>query len=65
MEHSVRFSRPIRPKLLVTVMTGAEDSNEPASKVINWRDSSDRKWLQSHQHWAMLNNQVVVLKPNR
>ena len=32
-------------------------------KQINWRDSSDRKWLTNHLHWAMHNNQEVSLAP--
>lgn len=32
-------------------------------KDINWNDSSDRKWLTNHMHWAMNNHQVVTLTP--
>lgn len=34
-----------------------------ASKVIDWNDSSDRKWLQNHTHWAMMNGASVKLTP--
>jgi hypothetical protein len=37
------------------------DSNE--SKSIDWNDRSDRKWLEKHQHWAMLNNREVAIYP--
>lgn len=32
-------------------------------KVIDWTDSSDRKWLTNHQHWAMNNGQAVMISP--
>lgn len=32
-------------------------------KDIDWRNSSDRKWLMNHMHWAMNNNQIVTLTP--
>lgn len=31
------------------------------TKLINWNDSSDRIWLKSHLHWAMLNGRIVSL----
>lgn len=34
------------------------------SKTINWRDSSDRKWLTNHMHWAMHNQHEVTLVPD-
>lgn len=33
-------------------------------KDISWADSSDRKWLMNHLHWAMHNNQSVRLLPH-
>jgi hypothetical protein len=33
------------------------------SKEINWRNSSDRKWLMNHLHWAMHNNRAIELLP--
>ena len=30
-------------------------------KLINWHDSSDRTWLKSHLHWAMMNGRIVAL----
>lgn len=32
-------------------------------KHINWHNASDRKWLQSHMHWAVMNQQSVTLVP--
>lgn len=32
-------------------------------KVIDWLDSSDRKWLANHMHWAMNNSMQVTLTP--
>lgn len=34
-----------------------------SSKVINWNNSSDRKWLMNHLHWAMHNSRLVDLSP--
>jgi hypothetical protein len=33
-------------------------------KQIDWNDSSDRKWLMNHLHWAMNNERSVTLAPN-
>ena len=30
-------------------------------KSIDWNDSSDRKWLMNHLHWAMNNGRQVRL----
>jgi hypothetical protein len=32
-------------------------------KLIDWNDSSDRKWLMNHLHWAMNNGRQVQLAP--
>lgn len=34
-----------------------------SSKVIDWNNSSDRKWLNSHFHWAMNNGRNVTIRP--
>lgn len=34
-----------------------------SEKSINWGDSSDRKWLNNHLHWAMNNKCSVTLTP--
>lgn len=61
MEHGIIERKP-RPRLNVIVMTGAQDADRPESRSINWLNRSDRKWLESHMHWAMSNGQVVVLQ---
>lgn len=41
-------------------VTGIDpDHNE--SKRIDWNNSSDRKWLMSHMHWAMHNSREVAI----
>lgn len=30
-------------------------------KAIDWNDSSDRKWLMNHLHWAMNNGRQIRL----
>lgn len=30
-------------------------------KEIDWANTSDRKWLTSHIHWAVHNNQSVTI----
>lgn len=32
-------------------------------KTIEWSDSSDKKWLMNHIHWAMHNARCVTLVP--
>jgi len=32
-------------------------------KVIDWNNSSDRKWLANHTHWAMTNDKLVIYMP--
>lgn len=40
------------------------DGYTPAeTKSIDWTDSSDRKWLANHLHWAMNNDRAVTLIP--
>lgn len=33
-------------------------------KDIDWHNSSDRKWLMSHLHWAMMNGRTTILYPS-
>jgi hypothetical protein len=55
----------------VQVCTGSESQTEggvlhikrDSSKVINWANSSDRKWLTNHQHWAIMNGKSVTIRP--
>lgn len=35
-----------------------------SSKHIDHANSSDRKWLTNHIHWAMRNHRVVTLSPS-
>jgi len=49
--------------LAVVIQTRRNDepSGMGETKLINWNDSSDRTWLKSHLHWAMLNGRIVAL----
>lgn len=46
-----------------TLERGKRDLWDSDRKTINWQDSSDRKWLMNHMHWAMHNNRTVTLIP--
>jgi len=35
-----------------------------STKKIEWTNSSDRKWLMNHLHWAMNNDRFVGIRPN-
>lgn len=45
-----------------TVENGKTDFDADR-KNIDWKDSSDRKWLMNHMHWAMHNNRIVTITP--
>lgn len=48
----------------VSIFTVSIDNQtDGVRKVINWRNSSDRKWLTNHLHWAMHNNHEVSIAP--
>ena len=32
-----------------------------SQKLINWNNSSDRKWLMNHLHWAVNNSHQVII----
>lgn len=32
-------------------------------KTIDWSNRSDRKWLESHMHWAVCNHMVITFVP--
>jgi hypothetical protein len=49
-----------QPRLDCRKPNGGRTGN-PEVKAIDWNDSSDRKWLMSHLHWAMHNGQEVRL----
>lgn len=50
----------------VQVMTAPKEvaDAKTQAKHIEWSNSSDRKWLMNHLHWAMMNNQMVFLVPS-
>lgn len=35
-----------------------------STKAIDWTNSSDRRWLMNHLHWAMHNDNTVTLSPS-
>lgn len=37
--------------------------NYESSKIIDHNNSSDRKWMMNHIHWAMRNSRTVALRP--
>lgn len=41
---------------------GAIQSGETQHKIIDWSDSSDRKWLMNHLHWAVTNKKPVTIE---
>ena len=52
-------------RCLVQINTRAKDdtSLRVPMNVIDWRNSSDRKWLESHLHYCMLHDKQVTLSP--
>ena len=50
--------------LVRTASKGGARVNEPR-KFIDWSNSSDRKWLNNHLHWAMMNDTAVMLSPEQ
>lgn len=42
---------------------GVDPLTSSEGKIINWNSTSDRKWLTSHQHWAMNNQHCVLIRP--
>jgi len=51
------------PTLPVSIETFREADEFDSLKSIDWNNSSDRKWLTSHLHWAMHNSCQVILTP--
>lgn len=46
----------------VTIRTESQKPKcQSEIKLIDWNDSSDRKWLMNHLHWAMHNEAKVTL----
>lgn len=58
----MRVTVATEPKADFRKPRGGRTGN-PDCKTINWSDSSDRKWLNNHLHWAMNNSQEVRLVP--
>jgi hypothetical protein len=58
----------MKVRILTKLLTkSTEESSiaegEMSQKTIEWNDSSDRKWLMNHFHWAMMNNHAVLIRP--
>lgn len=47
----------------ITVNTFQPTLQIENSKRIDWMNRSDRKWLDSHLHWAMNNQRMITLQP--
>lgn len=43
------------------IVSTSKDARETESRKIDWNNRSDRKWLESHLHWAMNNKRHVSL----
>lgn len=41
------------------------DDQTDDCRVIDWSNSSDRKWLTSHQTWAFHNDKYIIMAPAR
>lgn len=54
----MRVTITTQPRLNYSKPRGGRSGN-PDCKSIDWNDSSDRKWLMNHLHWAMHNGQEV------
>ena len=52
-----------KPVLRVSVETFRKADEFDSLKSIDWNNSSDRKWLTSHLHWAMNNSRQVTITP--
>lgn len=49
-----------KPALPIIIETHRPDGSTDSVKSIDWNNSSDRKWLVNHMHWA-LNNEHSLL----
>lgn len=54
------MNRKLPVRVITVKVEGAVMSE--SFKVIDWNNSSDRKWLTNHQHWALSNNHKVGLE---
>lgn len=50
-------------KCPIVVLTKGDDHSLESQKVIDHANSSDRKWLTSHEFWSMRNGRMVMLIP--
>lgn len=41
---------------------GVTHRGETQHKIIDWTNSSDRKWLMNHLHWAVNNKKPVTIE---
>lgn len=48
--------------IILTIAPGQYTANADR-KEIDWHNSSDRKWLQSHLHWSIHNERHVEIYP--
>lgn len=48
---------------VVVVTTALDLGTTGGVKMIDWNNSSDRKWLMNHLHWALHNGRQVQLAP--
>lgn len=46
---------------VTTLNDYSANPNPVGNKTIDWTNRSDRKWLESHLHWAMMNHMTVNL----
>jgi hypothetical protein len=49
-------------RTVITPHLGVTQRGETQHKIIDWNDSSDRKWLMTHLHWAMCNKKPVTME---
>lgn len=52
-----------KPTLRVSIETFREADELDSLKSIDWNNSSDRKWLVNHMHWALHNSRQVIITP--
>lgn len=41
----------------------SDDEEQPARKIVNHANHSDRVWLGSHIYWALRNGKGVAVRP--
>lgn len=52
-------------KVKILTIERSDPCRRTHEKEISWMDRSDRKWLESHMHWAMMNDREVTISPTR